>query len=82
MSVVERCPLYGGVILCFTVFWDENNCPLFGGVRCTEVSVNGGSTKFKSAIFLLNSKVPYASQSALYIKGRENNCRRKKMDEK
>ena len=44
MSVIERCPLYGGVILCFTVFWDENICPLFGGVRCAEVSVNGGST--------------------------------------
>ena len=44
MSVEERCPLYGGVILCFTVFWDENICPLFGGVRCAEVSVNGGST--------------------------------------
>ena len=44
MSVVKRCPLYGGVIPCFTVFWDENICPLFGGVRCAEVSVNGGST--------------------------------------
>ena len=44
MSVVERCPLYGGVILCFTLFWDENICPLFGGVRCAEVSVNGGSS--------------------------------------
>ena len=46
MSVVERHPLYGGVILCFTVFLDENICPLFGGVRCAEVSVNGGSTVF------------------------------------
>ena len=44
MPVTERCPLYGCVILCFTVFWDENICPLFGGVRCAEVSVNGGST--------------------------------------
>ena len=43
-EVVERCALYGGVILCFTVFWDENICPLFEGVRCAEVSVNGGST--------------------------------------
>ena len=42
MSVVERCPLYVGVILCFTVLWDENICPLFGDVRCAEVSVNGG----------------------------------------
>ena len=44
MSVVERCPQYGGVILCFTVIWNENICPLFGGVRCAEVSVNKGST--------------------------------------
>ena len=43
-SVVERCPLYGGVTFCHSVFWDENICPLFGGVRCIEVSVNGGST--------------------------------------
>ena len=48
MSVVERCPLYGGVILCFTIFWDENICPLFGGVRCSEVSVNGGSTIYRN----------------------------------
>ena len=45
-SVVERCPLYGGVTFCHSVFWDENICPLFGGVRCIEVSVNGGSTVF------------------------------------
>ena len=23
-SVVERCPLYGGVTFCHSVFWDEN----------------------------------------------------------
>ena len=53
MSVVERCPLYGGVILCFTVCWDENICPLFGGVRCAEMSVNGGSTVLRNALFAL-----------------------------
>ena len=25
-------------------FWDSNICPLFGGVRCIEISVDGGST--------------------------------------
>ena len=45
-SVVERCPLYGGVTFCHSVFWDENICPLFGGVRCIEMSVNGDSTVF------------------------------------
>ena len=45
-SVVERCPLHGGVTFCDSVFWDDNICPLFGGVRCIEVSVNGGSTVF------------------------------------
>ena len=34
MSVVEKYPLHGGVIHCFTVFWDKN---FF--VRCSEVSV-------------------------------------------
>ena len=32
LSVVERCPLFRGVFICHTVFWDENICPLFGGV--------------------------------------------------
>ena len=27
-------------------FWDEKICPLFGGVRCIEVSVSEGSTVF------------------------------------
>ena len=44
VSVVERCPLYGGVTVCKTQFWDSNICPLFGGVRWIEVSVDGGST--------------------------------------
>ena len=59
MSVVERCPLYGGVIPCFTVLWDENICPLFGGVCCSEVSVNGGSTVFieDKNIFYLNVNI-------------------------
>ena len=47
MSVVECCPLYGSAIFYHAGFWDEKNCPLFGGVRCLEVvSVNGGSTAF------------------------------------
>ena len=43
LSVVERCPLYGGVTVCKTQFWDSNICPLFGDVRCIEVSFDGGS---------------------------------------
>ena len=43
-TVVERCPLYGGVVFYDTVFWEENIRPLFGGSRCIEVSVNGSST--------------------------------------
>ena len=33
LSVVDRCPLYGGVIFCHTIFWNENicHCRLFGG---------------------------------------------------
>ena len=58
MSVVERCPLYGGVILCFTVFWDENICPLFGSVRCAEVSVNGGS--IVCVYELMEVTIPYS----------------------
>ena len=57
MFVVERCPLYGGVILCFTVFWDENICPLFGGVRCAKVSVNGGSTALVMVRRMMISKI-------------------------
>ena len=34
----------GGVTFASTVFWDENIFPLFGGVRCINVSINGGST--------------------------------------
>ena len=39
--------MYGGVTFCHSVFWDENICPLFGGVRCIEVSVSGGSTVYR-----------------------------------
>ena len=39
--------MYGGFILCHDVFWDENICRLFRGVRCMEVSVNGGSAVLK-----------------------------------
>ena len=44
---VEKCPLYGGLITFHHVIWDKNICPLFRGVRCTEVSINGGSTLYK-----------------------------------
>ena len=44
LSVVEMCLLYGGVILCHTVFLDEKIWPLYGGVGFVDVSVNGGST--------------------------------------
>ena len=40
--------MYGGITFCHSVFWDENICPLFGGVRCIEVSVNGDSTVYDS----------------------------------
>ena len=43
LCVVERCPLYGGMI-CYTVFWDENICQLFRGVRCIQVAFNESST--------------------------------------
>ena len=54
LSVVSRCPLYGGVNVCRTQFWDSNICPSFGGVRCIEVSVDGGSTvlQFKEQVVL------------------------------
>ena len=48
LSVVEKRPLYGGVTVCRTQFWDSNICLLFGGVRCIEVSVDGGSTVDKN----------------------------------
>ena len=44
LSVAEKCPLYGGVNFCHTVFWDQNICPLVRCVNCIGVSVNGGST--------------------------------------
>ena len=43
LSVVEWCPLYGGVIFCHIVFGDKHICPLFAGFRCIEVSVKGSS---------------------------------------
>ena len=43
LSVLERCPLYEGVIF-------FHNCKLYFGmkifVRCSELSVNGGSIVF------------------------------------
>ena len=39
LSGIEWCPLYGGVILCHIVFWDENNFPLFRGARCIDNKV-------------------------------------------
>ena len=43
---------------CHSVFWDENICPLFGGVRCIEVSVNGGSTALIKCIHVSIEFVP------------------------
>ena len=43
LSVVERCPLFGSVIFSHCI-WDESMCPFFRGIRCIEVSVDGGST--------------------------------------
>ena len=39
--------MYGSVISCHTVVWDENICPLFSGVRCVDVSVDGSSFIFE-----------------------------------
>ena len=39
---VEGCPLYGGDIICHTVFGTKKS-PLFGGVRCIEVFIDGSS---------------------------------------
>ena len=43
LSVVERCPLHGGVILFHTAFWETMICSLFGDVHYIEMSVIGGS---------------------------------------
>ncbi len=40
----QKCPLYCGLFLQRNDFWDENICPLFGGVRCIEISVDGDFT--------------------------------------
>ena len=40
----ERSPLIGDAIFCHTVFWDENICPVLEGVRCIEMTENGGAT--------------------------------------
>ena len=40
LSIVEKCPRYGGVIFCHTILWVETICPLFGGIHLIEVSVN------------------------------------------
>ena len=46
-NVIIRCREVSAVWKCHlfhTVFLDENFCPLFNGVCCTEALVNGGST--------------------------------------
>ena len=43
LSVIEGCPLYGGIVFCHTLFRNENDCLLYADVRCVKFSVNGGS---------------------------------------
>ena len=42
LSIISKCSLCEGVIFCHTIFWNEYICSLLD-VRCTEVSVKGGS---------------------------------------
>ena len=46
-----RHPLYGDVICFHTVFRDESICPLFRGVRCVKVSVDGGATFLRKSFY-------------------------------
>ena len=40
LSVVERCPLYGGAMFSYC-FCGRNICLLLEGVCCVEVSIKG-----------------------------------------
>ena len=54
VSSVLRYHLLGLLSCCI---WDEYICLLFVGVRCIEVSVNGGSTALKTANGFINLRV-------------------------
>ena len=47
--------MYGGVIFSSTVLRDGTICPLFRGIRCLEVSVNGGSTVVYTIFVLIKT---------------------------
>ena len=67
--------MYGGVTFCHSVFWDENICPLFGGVRYIEVSVNGGSTVsylYRLSLFSYNALLAINDLSNLITRENSN----------